>query len=195
MTRPRWKPEDLATVRRMRAEGRRDEEIGVAVGRSTVAIQAMIVKLKQADASIPRQRRNTWTPKNLAEVKRLQAEGLTHDQMARRIGTSSTRIGRMLAAVAQCPTDPAPPEPVHVSKPRVDPRQVVRELEHVRAALTRAERRYAEVMAPAYGAIRGTLKALGLPFLNLAEPERDLAEDLCAALRDQGYVLVEASRA
>lgn len=143
---------------------------------------------------IPRQRRNTWTPENLAEVRRLQAEGLTHDQMARRLGTSSTRIGRMLQAagtVAMEAVQGEPPKPCS----RLDPRLVVRELDNARAALVRAERRYAEVMEPVHGAIRGALQALNLPFLNLAEPERDLAEELCAAIRDQGYVIVQASRA
>ena len=172
----------------MRAEGHRDEAIAQAVGRSTVAIQAMIVRLKQTDASIPEQRRRTWTSENLATVQRLQGEGLTHDQMARRLGTSSTRIGRMLAAAAQCPTEPTSPEPVEAPRSRLDPRQVVRELDNARAALERAERRYAEAMEPVHIAIRAAMN-------DCSDPQGDIAEYLCTALRQRGFMIVEASRA
>ncbi|RYB01891.1 hypothetical protein [Lichenibacterium ramalinae] len=91
----------------------------------------------------------------------------------------------MLATAA----DSVPDEPVSVT--RMGPRQVFRELEQARASITWAERRYAEMMAPAYQALGDALDVVH----QMSSPQRDAAADICASLRDRGFTMVEASRA
>ena len=169
-----WTPSEDKMISDLRRQDETDEVIAAALGRSVAAVQGRACRLRlQGDSTIrSRKRPAPLTPAQVDEVRELHAQGLTTHQIAARLGTYATAVGRVVRPGRR------DDEPDHT--------RTALALEAARAALARAQARHREAMETILGPVREAMHETGLIDLPTDDAEEDAAYRLVDHLRRRG---------
>ena len=190
MDRPKhraWTPEEDARLVSMRGQGLPNDAIAEALGRTTGSALQRVMKLRMQGGEIAsRKRPSRWTPQGVAVAHAMRAEGLTPHQIARRLGTDATSVGRALRSPET--TEDSPGEGVRVGRTAPDHTRTALALAEARAALARAQARHREAMEAILGPVREAMHETGLIALpvDTDDDEEDPAFRLVDQLRRRG---------